>query len=93
MGGTKILKSSVGIRTVFGASKTTLKSSVYFQKLIGSRSINIMGIKSLPTLFGEAHTWATFYGRNSLLIGGVMFLHGSNSLYNKVTNLYNRISF
>ncbi|WP_128331106.1 FG-GAP-like repeat-containing protein [Apibacter sp. HY039] len=93
MGSTKILKSSVGIRVVLGASKETLKSSVYFEQLIGSRSINIMGIKSLPTLYGKASTWGTFYGRNSLLIGGAMLWHGTNTLYNKTMNLYNKFSF
>lgn len=29
----------------------------------------MFGAKSLPTLYGKAYTWGTFYGRNASLIG------------------------
>lgn len=82
MGLTTVPKASVGIRTVLGASISTLRSSVYFEKMIGKKSINILGIKSLPTLFGKAYTWGTFYGRNAAIIGAGRVGIGGSILYN-----------
>ncbi|AZB18817.1 type IV secretion protein Rhs [Chryseobacterium indologenes] len=85
MGITKVLKSEVGIRTVFGASKYTLKSSVFFENVIGSKSINLFGLKSLPTLYGKAVTWGTFLGRNSPIIGPVIMYDGARRINNSIT--------
>ncbi|WP_306350839.1 hypothetical protein [Flavobacterium sp. '19STA2R22 D10 B1'] len=80
MGLTTISKASIGMRIVLGGSKNTLKSSVYFTEKIGSKSINFLGTKSLPTLYGKSYTWGTFLGRNSPIIGTGMVGHGSTIL-------------
>lgn len=85
MGVTKVLKSEVGIRTVFGASKYTLKSSVFFENVIGSKSINLFGLKSLPTLYGKAVTWGTFLGRNSPIIGTAMMYDSARRINSSIT--------
>ena len=86
MGLTRVLKSEVGIRTVLGASPYTLKSSVFFEGALGSRSINMLGVKSLPTLYGTAYTWGTFLGRNTPIIGGAIMYDGLRRIYNKFQN-------
>lgn len=42
MGLTQLSKSSVGLRVLGGASKTTLKSSVFYKAIYGSKQINIL---------------------------------------------------
>ncbi len=84
-GTTRVLKSAVGERVALGASKFTLKSSVYFKGLLnGNHSINIFGIKSLPTLYGSASGWATFFGRNTPVLGGIIMFDGGRRMYNSV---------
>jgi len=82
MGLTTIPKASVGIRVVLGGSVNALKSSVYYEGIIGSQSINVFGVKSLPTLYSTAYTWATFLGRNAPIIGAIKIGTGGVILYN-----------
>ena len=63
-----------------------LKSSVFFEGALGSRSINMLGVKSLPTLYGTAYTWGTFLGRNTPIIGGAIMYDGLRRIYNKFQN-------
>lgn len=81
MGLRTVPKSSVGIRVVLGGSKNTLLSSVYFEKIIGSKSINLFGLKSLPTIMGTSYTWATFFGRNAAIIGATRVCVGGLIIY------------
>ncbi|MDO5655665.1 MAG: RHS repeat-associated core domain-containing protein [Flavobacteriaceae bacterium] len=77
------LKQSIGLKVLGGASTTTLNSSIYFKNIFGSGDwINILGMKSLPTIFGKANTWSTFFGRNSILFGPALMLDGGRRIYN-----------
>jgi hypothetical protein len=80
MGLTTVSKSSLGIRVALGGSKTTLKSSVYFQRTLG---INSTMPWRLPTVMGvPTNNLGVFLGRNSSVIGTGLMVHGSNTLYN-----------
>ncbi|MFV5686548.1 hypothetical protein ACM55I_14010 [Flavobacterium sp. GB2R13] len=83
MGFTKVLKSSVGFRVGFGASKETLQSSAYFIKILGFKSLPV---SRLPTLYGPAKDWGTFLGRNSPIFGGIQMSGGAYGIYNSTSN-------
>ncbi|UPQ80464.1 RHS repeat-associated core domain-containing protein [Flavobacterium azooxidireducens] len=83
MGTTKILKSSVGFKVGFGASKETLVSSAYFTKLLGFKNLPV---SRLPTLYGPAKDWGTFLGRNSPIFGGFQTAGGGYGLFDSVSN-------
>lgn len=83
MGFTKVLKSSVGFRVGFGASKETLQSSAYFTKILGFKSLPV---SRLPTLYGPAKDWGTFLGRNAPIFGGVQMSGGAYGIYNSTRN-------
>ena len=82
MGVTMLSKSSLGLKTLGEASKTTLKSSVFYKGVYGSKQINIFGggITKLPYIspFGVGMTryWSSFYGRNAAIFGATQSTAG-----------------
>ncbi len=87
MGLTTTFKSSItSIRAMkaFGASSGTLRSSVFFTKHIGSKSLPFLKYTGkYPTLYKPAATWGTFLGRNSPIIGGGMMFHSGYNILNQ----------
>lgn len=63
------IENVTDVQQGYNISATDGSYSVYFENRIGQKAINIFGVKSLPTLYGKAYTWGTFYGRNASLIG------------------------
>ena len=71
MGLTTVSKASLGFKVLGGASSGTLKSSVYYKAIYGSKQFIWKGQTTLlPTLFGPSTTYlSSFYGRNAALFG------------------------
>ena len=90
MGLTTISKSSLGLKVLGGASKTTLKSSVFYKSVLGGKQINLLGgaVTKLPYMsvypFGVGTTrfWSSFMGRNAAIIGGTKATAGASGILN-----------
>ncbi|MGM5631394.1 hypothetical protein O2K51_10870 [Apibacter raozihei] len=89
MGMTLVPKASSGIRAMqVGefASKTTLKSSVFFFKILKYNQSNYsLGGKWLTIIGPNASTLSTFLGRNSIIIGPILFYDGSRKIYKRIS--------
>lgn len=88
MGVTNLSKANLGIPILGNASKTVLKSSLYYERIYGFKKINLFGglIKKLPYYTGVkagfTRNWASFYGRNAALFGGARATVGGALIYN-----------
>ncbi|MDR6548698.1 hypothetical protein J2810_004788 [Chryseobacterium rhizosphaerae] len=87
MGVTNLSKAKLGLPVLGNASKTVLKSSLYYEKIYGFKKINLLGglIKKLPYFTGVkaglTRNWASFYGRNAALFGGGRATAGGALIY------------
>lgn len=88
MGLTQLSKSSLGLKVLGGASKTTLKSSVFYKSVYGNAKISLFGgaVTRLPYVspfgVGMVRNWSSFYGRNAALFGGTRATAGAAGLIN-----------
>ncbi|WP_158614843.1 MULTISPECIES: hypothetical protein, partial [unclassified Flavobacterium] len=88
MGVTMLSKSSLGLKVLGGASKGTLKSSVFYKSVYGNAKISLFGgaVTRLPYVspfgVGMVRNWSSFYGRNAALFGGTRATAGAAGLTN-----------
>lgn len=80
MGVTMLSKSSLGLKVLGGASKGTLKSSVFYTKTLG---INAKMPFRLPTIVGApTNNFGLFLGRNASVFGGARMTAGGYGIFN-----------
>lgn len=79
MGVTMLSKSSLGLKVLGGASKGTLKSSVFYTKTLG---INAKMPFRLPTIVGApTNNFGLFLGRNASVFGATRMTAGGYGIF------------